>query len=202
MYGFRLTKRGRHCWSDWQCSQTLVWSASASPIRTRLDVAVGDWWNFILWLLGKKTLGFVHPYCSAQPCRLLRTTACGGQDIPRRVAVFNLGPTSEPGSAPLPIASSQPLHTLQGPHRPRHCCRARRGCHSSCNTVPITDGTLGWMEQYAKVHTVLFCLHGSKMSLKRNVFILAFVTLPLLSACVGPVWCSGAKEINSEVRKT
>lgn len=116
--------------------------------------------------------------------------------------MLNLGPTSEPGSAPLPIPMSQPLHSLQGPHSPSHCCRARQGWSGSCDTFPVTDGTLGWMGRYAKDRAVLFCLRGSKMSLERNVFILTFVTLHLLSACVGPVRCSRAKEINSKTRKT
>lgn len=136
--------------------------------------------------------------CSEQ----LHVDSGGGQDIPRRVAVLHLGPISESGSVHLPIPMSQPLHSLQGPHSPSRCCWARQGCSGSCNTFPVTDWTLGWRGRYAKDHTDLFCLHGSKMSLERNVFILTLITLLLLSACVSPVRCSRAKEINSKWRKT
>lgn len=50
--------------------------------------------------------------------------------------------------------------------------------------------------------TCLFCLHGSKTGLDKNVFIFMLVTLHLLSAPVCPVRCSGAKEMNSKTKKT
>lgn len=50
--------------------------------------------------------------------------------------------------------------------------------------------------------TCLFCLYGSKTGLDRNVFIFTLVTLHLLSAPVGLVRCSRAKEINSKMKKT
>lgn len=74
--------------------------------------------------------------------------------------MLNVEPTSEPSSAPLPVPTRLPLHSLQGLHSSSRCCWARQECSGSCSTFPVRDGVLGWIGWFTKDHAVLFHLHG------------------------------------------